>query len=219
MASIFFRVVGMIILLAVTPFLFQMSYELQGKIVGADTGENIIFKTILGDNANIGGDNAGKALQNIVLSSLITIDKNYLVSDGAICEYKKDNKGNIDYDSPFENEGNCGFAPIVCKPTGDGKCTNQGGYIYGGECTWDNCKKAVSLYNDLYVNEEMSPNKLSKYVGVSTKIDDDEVYVYNYMLIITTIVGIAMTYIIISFAIESPRPVPPSSLVLALSTL
>lgn len=202
LASIFFRVVGMIILLAVTPFLFQMSYELQGKIVGADTGENIIFKTILGDNANIGGDNAGKALQNIVLSSLITIDKNYLVSDGAICEYKKDNKGNIDYDSPFENEGNCGFAPIVCKPTGDGKCTNQGGYIYGGECTWDNCKKAVSLYNDLYVNEEMSPNKLSKYVGVSKKIDDDEVYVYNYMLIITTVVGIAMTYIIISFAID-----------------
>lgn len=174
LASIFFRVVGMIILLAVTPFLFQMSYELQGKIVGADTGENIIFKTILGDNANIGGDNAGKALQNIVLSSLITVNENY-------------------YDS---------FSPIECISNGDGTCTNQGGYIYGGECTWDNCKKAVSLYNDLYVNEEMSPNKLSKYVGVSKKIDGDEVYVYNYMLIITTVVGIAMTYIIISFAID-----------------
>lgn len=174
LASIFFRVVGMIILLAVTPFLFQMSYELQGKIVGADTGENIIFKTILGDNANIGGDNAGKALQNIVLSSLITVNENY-------------------YDS---------FSPIECISNGDGTCTNQGGYIYGGECTWDNCKKAVSLYNDLYVNEEMSPNKLSKYVGVSQKIDGEEVYVYNYMLIITTIVGIAMTYIIISFAID-----------------
>lgn len=174
LASIFFRVVGMIILLAVTPFLFQMSYELQGKIVGADTGENIIFKTILGDNANIGGDNAGKALQNIVLSSLIAVDKNY-------------------YDS---------FSPIECISNGDGTCTNQGGYIYGKECDWDNCKKAVSLYNDLYVNEEMSPNKLSKYVGVSKKIDGEEVYVYNYMLIITTIVGIAMTYIIISFAID-----------------
>ena len=53
LSNIFFRVVGMVILLAVTPFLFEMSYDLQGKLVGADASENIIFKTILGNNANI----------------------------------------------------------------------------------------------------------------------------------------------------------------------
>lgn len=174
LSNIFFRVVGMVILLAVTPFLFQLSYELQGKIVGGDPDKNIIFKTILGDNANMGGDNAGKALQNIALSSLITVNENY-------------------YES---------FTPLECVSNGDGSCTNQGGYVYGGECDWDNCYSAVSLYNDLYVNEDMSPTKLAKWAGVSKKIDGEEVYVYDYMMIVTTVVGIFMTYIIISFAID-----------------
>lgn len=174
LSSIFFRVVGMVILLAVTPFLFQLSYELQGKIVGGDADKNIIFKTILGDNANMGGENAGKALQNIALSSLITVNENY-------------------YDE---------FSPIECVSNGDGTCTNQGGYVYGKECDWDNCYSAVSLYNDLYVNEDMSPTKLAKWAGVSKKIDGEEVYVYDYMMIVTTVVGIFMTYIIISFAID-----------------
>ncbi len=174
LSNIFFRVVGMVILLAVTPFLFQLSYELQEKIVGGDPDKNIIFKTILGDNANMGGDNAGKALQNIALSSLITVNENY-------------------YES---------FTPLECVSNGDGSCTNQGGYVYGGECDWDNCYSAVSLYNDLYVNEDMSPTKLAKWAGVSKKIDGEEVYVYDYMMIVTTVVGIFMTYIIISFAID-----------------
>lgn len=174
LSNIFFRVVGMVILLAVTPFLFQLSYELQGKIVGGDADKNIIFKTILGDNANMGGQNAGKALQNIALSSLITVNENY-----------------------YED-----FDQLVCVSNGDGTCTNQGGYVYGKECDWDNCYSAVSLYNDLYVNEDMSPTKLAKWAGVSKKIDGEEVYVYDYMMIVTTVVGIFMTYIIISFAID-----------------
>ncbi len=189
LSNIFFRVVGMVILLAVTPFLFQLSYELQGKIVGGDADKNIIFKTILGDNANMGGANAGKALQNIALSSLITVNENYLEGDGAICE-------------SGEADGSCGFMPLTCVSNKDGTCTNQGGYIYGNECDWDNCYSAVSLYNDLYVNEDMSPTKLAKWAGVSKKIDGEEVYVYDYMMIMTTVVGIFMTYIIISFAID-----------------
>lgn len=180
LSNIFFRVVGMIIILAVTPFLFQMSYELQGKIVGlknSGKSENIIFKTILGDKANMGGANAGKALQNIALSSLITVNDEYVES----------------------------FTPLECVPNNNGTCTNQGGYVYddsNGKCDWDNCKSAISVYNDMYVNEDMSPVKLGKYAGVSKKIDGEEIYVYNYLFLITTFVGGFMTYIIISFAID-----------------
>ena len=199
LSNIFFRVVGMIILLAVTPFLFEMSYELQEKIVGADASKNIIFKTILGNNANIASSNnsnAGKALQNIALSSLITIDKNYLVNDDQCNIGKKNSEGE-----------ECGFYPLTCVSDGKGKCTPQGGYIYGEKCDWPNCKNAVDVYNKMYVDEDMSPSKLAGYVGVSTKIEDEngekqEVYVYNYMFIITGVVGVAMTYIIISFAID-----------------
>lgn len=198
LSNIFFRVVGMIILLAVTPFLFEMSYELQGKIVGADASKNIIFKTILGNNANIASSNnsnAGKALQNIALSSLITIDENYLVNDDQCNIGEKNSEGE-----------DCGFYPLTCVSDGKGKCTPQGGYIYGKNCKWANCKKAVYLYNEMYVGEDMSPAKLAQYVGTSGKIEIDkeeqEVYVYNYMFIITGVVGVAMTYIIISFAID-----------------
>ena len=195
LSNIFFRVVGMVILLAVTPFLFEMSYDLQGKLVGADASENIIFKTILGNNANIASpknSNAGKALQNIALSSLITIDKEYLVND------KQCNVG----------ENDCGFYPLTCVPNNDdeGTCTLQGEYVYGDNCSWPNCQKAVDKYNEMYVAEDMSPAKLAAYAGTSKKIEvegvEQEVYVYNYMFIITGIVGVAMTYIIISFAID-----------------
>lgn len=195
LSNIFFRVVGMIILLAVTPFLFEMSYELQEKIVGADASKNIIFKTILGNNANIASsdnNNTGKALQNIALSSLITIDKEYLVNSKQCDVGEKD----------------CGFYPLTCVSNGDGNCTPQGGYVYdGSKCDWPNCQNAVDTYNKMYVNEDMSPSKLASYVGVSKKIEDEngekqEVYVYNYMFIITGVVGVAMTYIIISFAID-----------------
>ena len=193
LSNIFFRVVGMVILLAVTPFLFEKSYDLQEKIVGADASKNIIFKTILGNNANIASpknSNAGKALQNIALSSLITIDENYLVN-GDQCNIGKD----------------CGFYPLTCVSDGKGKCTPQGGYVYDvSKCDWANCQKAVDLYNEMYVGEDMSPAKLAQYVGTSGKIkidkEEQEVYVYNYMFIITGVVGVAMTYIIISFAID-----------------
>lgn len=198
LSNIFFRVVGMVILLAVTPFLFEKSYDLQEKIVGADASKNIIFKTLLGNNANIASSknsNAGKALQNIALSSLITIDENYLVNNDHCNIGKKNSKGE-----------DCGFYPLTCVSDGKGKCTPQGGYIYGENCNWANCQKAVYLYNEMYVGEDMSPAKLAQYVGTSGKIkidkEEQEVYVYNYMFIITGVVGVAMTYIIISFAID-----------------
>ena len=200
LSNIFFRVVGMVILLAVTPFLFEKSYDLQEKIVGADASKNIIFKTILGNNANIASSNnsnAGKALQNIALSSLITIDENYLVNGDQCNIGKKNSKGK-----------DCGFYPLTCVSNGDGTCTPQGEYVYDGStCDWANCQNAVDTYNEMYVNEDMSPSKLASYVGVSKKIEDEngekqEVYVYNYMFIITGVVGVAMTYIIISFAID-----------------
>lgn len=219
-SNIFFRVVGMIVILAVTPWLFEQSYKIQKRIVSSKINENIIFSLILGDKSNIGGYdkngyNAGKALQNVVLSSLITIDDRYLVKDGAVCSINNkgqyvDSNDNIIPDK--EVNTSCGFIPLTCVPNSDGKtCNMQGGYIYGEKCDWKNCRNAVSKYNIMYVNEDMHPSSLAGSVGVSKKIPvkdvngetvEEEVYVYDYMIIITTIAGIAMTWIILSFAID-----------------
>lgn len=201
LSNIFFRVVGMIIILFIAPFIFQLSYTLQSTLVSSDMNKNIIFKTLLADKANIAGKDAGKALQNIALSSLITIDKKYLKND-KVCKYAEDENGKIDYNTII-NDGNCGFRPLACVPRSDGEtCDLIGGYIPGEECDWPNCKKAVDAYNEMYVNENMSPSSLSVYAGVSDTIDDENVFVYNYMMFVTTFVGGFMTYIILSFAID-----------------
>lgn len=227
LSNIFFRVVAMIVILAVTPMLFNFSYEIQKMIVGKDnkiTGEgidnNVIFQVFLGENANLGSGSeydGGKALKNIVLSTLITIDDRYLVNNGAVCTYDeegnvKDSSGNI-VDITDESQTSCGFVPATCVGEGD-TCTMQGGYIYDGNtCTWANCKNAVETYNQMYVNENMNLALLSPYAGADKKLpildsngketeEKDTVYVLNYMYIITAIIGIAMIWILISFTID-----------------
>ena len=231
LSNIFFRVVAMIVILAVTPMLFNFSYEIQKMIVGKDnkiTGEgidnNVIFQVFLGENANLGSGSeydGGKALKNIVLSTLITIDDRYLVNNGAVCTYDeegnvKDSSGNI-VDITDESQTSCGFVPATCVGEGD-TCTMQGGYIYDGNtCTWANCKNAVETYNQMYVNENMNLALLSPYAGADKKLpildsngketeEKDTVYVLNYMYIITAIIGIAMIWILISFTIDHPSP-------------
>lgn len=110
-------------------------------------------------------------------------------------------------------QGNkCGYIPAKCISTGnDGECQMQGGYVpdtSNGKCDWDNCKEAVALYNQMYVQNDMSPSKLSTKVGVSADLpvegsdDEEDVYVYNYMFIVTTILGVFITFVILSFAVD-----------------
>lgn len=231
LGNIFFRVVGMILILAVAPLIFDFSYEVQKLMVGKPnviTGDdnpygNVIFQMFLGDNANISGEddngyNAGKQLQNIVLSSFITIDDRYLVSEGDVCTlsdngqvFKDGSKVYDTIDDAFQGN-KCGYIPAKCISTGnDGECQMQGGYVpdtSNGKCDWDNCKEAVALYNQMYVQNDMSPSKLSTKVGVSADLpvegsdDEEDVYVYNYMFIVTTILGVFITFVILSFAVD-----------------
>lgn len=234
LGNIFFRVVGMLLILAVTPLIFQYSYEVQKLLVGKEniiTGEdnpygNVILKLFLGDNANVGGANAGKQLRNITLSSLITIDDEYLVNEGAVCTLNDsgqvlDENGTVRFENISEalksgndndkNNDYCGFIPAKCVSIGDGKCQMQGGYVpdtSNDKCDWDNCQNAVASYNEMYVQNDMSPRKLAYYVGVSKDLqvdgsdDEEDVYVYNYMFIVTTIVGVFVTLVILSFAVD-----------------
>ena len=51
LGNIFLRVVGMFILLGITPWLFKQAYIIQGRIVGSDANQNVIFQLFLGDIA------------------------------------------------------------------------------------------------------------------------------------------------------------------------
>lgn len=154
-SNIFFRVVGMIILLAVTPILFQKSYELQSKIVA----NNLVYKVILGDKAGNVTDKPEKALKSIAISSLITVNKE--------------------------------FATFNAKD----------GYKRTGKCKLS-CKDAVEEYNREYKKGNFDLTKLSKYIEGSKKIDGQEVFYYDYMMVVTGVVGLFMMWIIISFGID-----------------
>ena len=218
LSNIFFRFVVMFVLLAITPFLFEVSYDITKKLVSSDANKNIIFQLFLGDNSmggysSDGEYDAGKALQNVVLSSLITIDRRYLAADGETCRVNNkrqvvDSDGNVKYNSIDDvptKGGTCGYIPLSCVPNStdkdENRCTMYGMYVVNDEC-YGNCIDAVNLYNEMYVSEDMEPYKLSKYVGVSDEIDDTEVYVYNYMLLVTTAAGIFITWVILSFAVD-----------------
>ncbi len=215
LSNIFFRVVGMIILLAVTPFLFDASYYLTSKLVSSKTNDNVIFSIFLSDKMAMGGNqdgeyNAGKALQNIVLSSLITINKDVLVNKGATCRIDDDgvvttvdgNTGQLS-DLTADNSLGCGYVPVKCVPQGDdGQCQNYGGFFPDTSICKGECINAINTYNEDYLNEDMSPLSLSGHANVTAKIDGEDEYVYDYMVIATTAAGVFITFVIVSFGID-----------------
>lgn len=71
-----------------------------------------------------------------------------------------------------------------------------------GNCS-KNCNKAIELYNEMLKKNDFKFTKLAKYIGATIKDDDgNTVYVYKYMIILTFICGVAITYVLFSFGID-----------------
>lgn len=69
-------------------------------------------------------------------------------------------------------------------------------------CT-GNCKDAIDEYNKMLKNNGDSMfTVFTKYIGVTKKIDDETVYVYSYMFIVTLAAGIFITYTLASFGLD-----------------
>ena len=192
LSSILIRTVTMIILVAIVPFLFDLAYEFQGKIVTQNPRQNIVFQIVLGDETGVLGDDsatAGQVLRNSLLSTVITIDDAYLVNSGRVCT--------------DPNDAGCGFYPLKCVDQGNGTCQNTGGYVYDETtCGTDECQEAVGMYNMMYVNEDISPSGLAGYATVSSEFGNNEIYVYNYMFLLSTVIGVFVTYVLITFGID-----------------
>lgn len=64
------------------------------------------------------------------------------------------------------------------------------------------CGEAVKAYNDMAQTGEFDINIIDNYIDESVKIEGETVYVYNYIVIVSTVIGIFITYILLSFAID-----------------
>ena len=74
--------------------------------------------------------------------------------------------------------------------------------IVDNGCT-GNCKDAIDEYNKMLKNNGDSMfTVFTKYIGVTKKINDETVYVYSYMFIVTLAAGIFITYTLASFGLD-----------------
>ena len=191
LSGMFGRVVLMIVALVGAPFAFDMLSDLQGKVVD----ENIIMEAILNTNESEGikvydkdkgefVNDAGKDMQKIVITSLIKPEEAY-----------------------FE-EGEAGVQKFLAdeniKKKGDAK-------DYVNSHCGSTCKKAMVQYHQMLSQSSKGGFKLRRlagYIGGSKEfaLDDEEekqdVYYYEYYAIVTTITGIGLTYVLLSWSID-----------------
>lgn len=74
--------------------------------------------------------------------------------------------------------------------------TDTGGYLHNEKCGTE-CQYAISAYNN-----DVSIKTLTAYIGTFEKVDGETVYVYNYIPFVTLVVGLFITWVLLSFAID-----------------
>ena len=177
LSSILSRTLIMLVLLIICPLAFKELYTVQNTIMQ----NNIIPRLIIGQdfysgnkkkNMNIGKE-AGDEMQSIIIEALIPIN------DDA---FKRD----YGY-----QEG------IYYQPISDDDTTIT--------CT-EECANAINNYSEAQSKGKLTISTVSKYINTTaTKTSGDtseKVYVYNYMIFVTTAAGGFLTYMLFSFALD-----------------
>lgn len=79
----------------------------------------------------------------------------------------------------------------------------QGGkYVPGSECGGD-CEEAINDYNaNILTGDQDLWSTFTKHIGKTEKVDGETVYVYTYTFLVTFVVGVFITYVLASMAID-----------------
>lgn len=79
----------------------------------------------------------------------------------------------------------------------------QGGkYVPGSECGGD-CEEAINDYNANILNGDQDLwSTFTKHIGKTEKVDGETVYIYTYTFLVTFAVGVFITYVLASMAID-----------------
>lgn len=182
--NILLRTIIMLVILVFLPILFNMAYDLQADIMGFQKDDK--GKIVVSESGNI--------IEKLILGESISGTTKKISSL-----------------SPGDNFKTAALAALI---TVDEKFTDGGlqvpeppdwlgGYNPNNEnCTTSSCQQAISEWNIMYVNGKMDIDTLSNYINVNEKVENEKVYVYNYSVVITTIVGGFIVYILLSFALD-----------------
>lgn len=73
------------------------------------------------------------------------------------------------------------------------------------ECAKDKdtkCSKAVKAYDNMVDKNDFKFSEIAKYVSYQIEVNGEDVYIYNYKMFITFAAGIAVTYLLLNFALK-----------------
>ncbi len=190
--NILLRTIIMLVILVFLPILFNLAYDFQADVLGIEKIEKIDAdgnKTF-----EIDYKESGNIIEKLILGESISGTK----------------KSSL---SPGDNFKTAALSALI---TVDEKFTTDDGLQvpskandwYGGYepdnkyCTTSSCQQAINEWNIMYVNGKMDIDILSNYITVNEKVENEKVYVYNYSVVITTIAGGFIVYILLSFALD-----------------
>lgn len=179
LSSILSRTLVMLVMLVICPFLFNELFTLQNTVMK----NNIIPKLIIGKEIYTAGeDNTVKVNQDNIGKEAGTQMKSVMLQ--ALVPINR---------SAFKNTGG---NDIFYQP------------INGSTCD-DSCADAVNAYSEKQAVGKLDIPTLQKYINVQAAVQTDEesgeyerVYVYDYMIVITTAAGAFITYMLFSFALD-----------------
>lgn len=175
----------MFVLLIAVPILFNESMKIQQVIVDNDY-VNRLFGISAGSNSNI-----GDMFKTSAISALINPD-----SDIATLTTTTDASGNKIRQYVLRTKDKVGAE----KATAAGeKCSSSNSSTH--------CEDAINDYNKAVLSNDQTARNhmfstLINHVGDYIKTDGGQIYVYNYSMLITFIVGIGITYLLILFSFD-----------------
>lgn len=184
LSKIAFNFVIMLVLLVITPMLFNEALDIQETVVTNNLITGIFSDAPVGSTSTASNykdlaKDSSRKMRDLVIGSLI-------YPDPAIADFKE-------ADKKYEPKNNC-----------SGKC-----------------KTAVEAYNKMLdqSGEGMKYPILSKYIGVTEKVDDEEIFVYNYQMFLTLICGGFIVYILLTFSFDLAKRFIELNLLMVLSPL
>ena len=198
--NLFTRLIGMLVALVLAPaFIFPALQEVQNFAIDNDVVQRMIMPSS-GRQVNIG--NAGKTMQKMVITSLIKPEERF-------------------FDEDFDDQETQVIAFINAEIPDDVKNgkkflkgdTSSYGFMLGEECLdKSTCVKAMLQYHQVISDSHRGFNlaRLAGYIGGSIDMenpedpeaDEEDVYYYEYIAILTTVTAIFLTYVILSWAID-----------------
>lgn len=208
--SIFGRVVIMLALLILAPSIFKELQYVQDFIINKNIVTRLIMpssaRSVDSSDASTEFENAGKTMQKIVITSLIRPDERFFGTDEdtqSRRESQVDAFLNSDFpdDSSWEDK------------LKDSDFTEPYGFVLNtNNCDKKACRKAMLQYHQVISDSDRGFNllRLDGYIGGSKKIVDPDdpdqkkeaVYYYEYTAVLTTLTGIFLSYVLISWTID-----------------